>query len=222
MMVYAICDFAQMVFFRIFVTAKQKPITVMSQKEAIIQALRKLGGRAPLNEIYKYAYPLADFSGSQDWKATIRWYLQKCTEDFRSPKRGWWELVSYQEEVADLKKEIRELNETIKQIMAITKEAEFIHKFLQEVMNDYKRKRAEADPIRNIFRHMGYEEAAAVLDAWIDEKEDELKKALEKLAQLALSKINVQGDYVINKQVDNEVNGVASGGTGINIDKEKK
>lgn len=106
--------------------------------------------------------------------------------------------------------------------MAITKEAEFIHKFLQEVMNDYKRKRAEADPIRNIFRHMGYEEAAAVLDAWIDEKEDELKKALEKLAQLALSKINVQGDYVINKQVDNEVNGVASGGTGINIDKEKK
>ena len=155
----------------------------MSQKEAIIQALRKLGGRAPLNEIYKYAYPLADFSGSQDWKATIRWYLQKCTEDFRSPKRGWWELVSYQEEVADLKKEIKELKEVIKQLMAIPKEAGFIQKFLQEVMNDYKRKRAEADPIRNIFRHMGYEEAAEVLDAWIDEKEDELIKALLRLAE---------------------------------------
>lgn len=194
----------------------------MSQKEAIIQALRKLGGRAPLNEIYKYAYPLADFSGSQDWKATIRWYLQKCTEDFRSPKRSWWELISYQEEVADLKKEIRGLNETIKQIMAIPKEAEFIKKFLKEVMHIYKHDRMKADPIRIVLRNLGHEEAAEVLDAWIDEKEDELKKALEKFAQLALSKINVQGDYVINKQVDNEVNGVASGGTGINIDKEKK
>lgn len=154
----------------------------MSQKEAIIQALRKLGGRAPLNEIYKYAFSLADFSGSQDWKATIRWYLQKCTDVFRSPKRGWWELVSYQEEVATLKKEIDELKEKNRLLLSIPKEAEFIKKFLNEVMNEYKRKRAEADPIRNILRHMGYEEAAAVLDAWIDEKEDELIKALLRLA----------------------------------------
>ena len=197
----------------------------MTQKEAIIKALEEHGGRERLPVIYPRVIQLAIFKPGSDKQATIRTTLQRHPECFRhSPGKpdGWWELVSYQEEVADLKKEIRELNETIKQIMAIPKEAEFIHKFLQEVMNDYKRKRAEADPIRNIFRHMGYEEAAAVLDAWIDEKEDELKKALEKLAQLALSKINVQGDYVINKQVDNEVNGVASGGTGINIDKEKK
>lgn len=154
----------------------------MSQKEAIIQALRKLGGRAPLNEIYKYAFSLADFSGSQDWKATIRWYLQKCTDVFRSPKRGWWELVSYQEEVATLKKENDELKEKNRLLLSIPKEAEFIKNFLNEVMNEYKRKRAEADPIRNILRHMGYEEAAAVLDAWIDEKEDELIKALLRLA----------------------------------------
>lgn len=154
----------------------------MSQKEAIIQALRKLGGRAPLNEIYKYAFSLADFSGSQDRKATIRWYLQKCTDVFRSPKRGWWELVSYQEEVATLKKENDELKEKNRLLLSIPKEAEFIKNFLNEVMNEYKRKRAEADPIRNILRHMGYEEAAAVLDAWIDEKEDELIKALLRLA----------------------------------------
>lgn len=125
---------------------------------------------------------MADFSGSQDWKATIRWYLQKCTDVFRSPKRGWWELVSYQEEVATLKKEIDELKEKNRLLLSIPKEAEFIKKFLNEVMNEYKRKRAEADPIRNILRHMGYEEAAAVLDAWIDEKEDELIKALLRLA----------------------------------------
>lgn len=67
--------------------------------------------------------------------------------------------------------------------MAIPKETEFIEKFLAEVMNDYKRKRPDADPIRNILRHMGHEEAAAVLDAWIDEKKDELAKALLKLAE---------------------------------------
>ena len=67
--------------------------------------------------------------------------------------------------------------------MDIPKEAEFIKKFLAEVMNEYKRKRPDADPIRNILRHMGHEEAAAVLDAWIDEKEDELAKALLRLAE---------------------------------------
>ena len=69
---------------------------------------------------------------------------------------------------------------------------------------------------------LGHEEAAAVLDAWIDEKEDELKKALEKLAKLALSPINVQGDFVVTKYVENEVEHVESGGTGINVNKDKE
>jgi len=102
--------------------------------------------------------------------------------------------------------------------MSIPKEAEFVEKFLQEVMNEYKRKRTEADPIRNILRHMGHEEAAAVLDAWIDEKEDELKKALEKLANMALP-INIHGDYVVSKHVENEIDNVEAGGTGVNINK---
>ncbi len=155
----------------------------MNQKEAVVEALKKLGGRAHLSDIYKFAYPLADWSGSQNWQNTLRWYLQKGTDTFRSPKRGWWELTSFQEELAALKKENEELKESNKVLMAIPKEAEFVEKFLQEVMNEYKRKRPNADPIRNILRHMGHEEAAAVLDAWIDEKEDELAKALLKLAE---------------------------------------
>ena len=35
-------------------------------------------------------------------------------------------------------------------------------------------------------------------------------------------KIVVQGDYVVDKHVGNEVNGVASGATGINVSKEEK
>ena len=81
----------------------------MTQKEAIIEALNLLGGKANLNDIYRFAYTLADFSGSKDWKATIRWYLQKETDSFRSTKRGSWELLSYQEEVAALKYEIEDM-----------------------------------------------------------------------------------------------------------------
>ena len=191
----------------------------MNQKEAVIEALKKLGGRAHLSDIYKFAYPLADWSGSQNWHNTLRWYLQNGTDTFRSPKRGWWELVSYQEEVATLKKENEELKERTKVLLSIPKEAEFVEKFLKEVMNEYKRKRAEADPIRNILRHMDHKEAAAVLDAWIDEKEDELKKALEKLTKMTSLSMNIQGDFVVTKHVENEVDNVESGGTGINTQK---
>ena len=81
----------------------------MTQKEAIIEALKRFGGKANLNDIYRFAYTLADFSGSKDWKATIRWYLQKETDAFRSSKRGWWELVSFQEEIASRDNRIAEL-----------------------------------------------------------------------------------------------------------------
>ena len=115
---------------------------------------------------------------------SIRTEMKNHPQLFRhSPDKpkGWWELTSYQEEIAELKKQIAVLTEGNRQLKAVPKEADFVEKFLKEVMNEYKRKRAEADPIRNILRHMGHEEAAAVLDAWIDEKEDELAKALERL-----------------------------------------
>lgn len=52
------------------------------------------------------------------------------------------------------------------------------------------------------------EDLAATLDSLDDEPSE--------------SKFVVQGDYVENKKVDHEVNNVASGATGININKEKQ
>lgn len=156
----------------------------MTINEACIKVLTELGGRAPLKLLCTKVQEIVVFKGATPYNSI-------CTELINHPKnfrrtegkKGWWELVSYQEELAALKKENEELKESNKLLMEIPKEAEFIKKFLKEVMNDYKRKRAEADPIRNILRHMGHEEAAAVLDAWIDEKEDELTKALIRLAE---------------------------------------
>ena len=157
----------------------------MTQKDALEQALKDLGGRAHLQDIY----PIAEKYITHKENSKIKDSLRGCIHDKRrfrpSPgmPKGWYELLSYQEELAALKKENEELKENKQFLMAIPKEAEFVEKFLQEVMNEYKRKRPNADPIRNILRHMGHEEAAAVLDAWIDEKEDELKNALIRLAE---------------------------------------
>lgn len=156
----------------------------MTINEACIKVLTELGGKAPLKLICLKVQEIVVFRGATPYNSI-------CTELINHPKnfrrsegqKGWWELTSYQEEVANLKSKIVELTETNKQLIAIPKEAEFVDRFLKEVMNEYKRKRGEADPIRNILRHMGHEEAAAVLDAWIDEKEDELTKALLRLAE---------------------------------------
>ena len=189
----------------------------MTQKDALEQALKELGGRAHLQDIYPIALKyITHKEGSKIYDS-----LRGCMHDKRRFRpssgmpRGWYELPSYQEEFAELKKHVAVLTETNKQLIAIPKESDFIERFLKEVMNEYKRKRGEADPIRNILRHMDHEEAAAVLDAWIDKKEDELVKALENL------KIVVQGDYVMTKNVETEVNGVATGATGISVHKEE-
>jgi len=184
----------------------------MTQKDALELALKELGGRAHLQDIYPIALKyITHKEGSKIYDS-----LRGCMHDKRrfrpSPDMptGWYELPSYQEEVAALQKENEELKEENKQLIAIPKEAEFVDRFLKEVMNEYKRKRGDADPIRNILRHMGHEEAAAVLDAWIDEKEDELTKALLRLAEKPTYKyergaIHLDKKHSIEAESDDEI-----------------
>ena len=177
----------------------------MTIKEACIKVLTESGGRAPLKILCMKVQELVVFKGATPYNS-ICTELLTHPKDFRRTegKKGWWELTSFQEEMAELKQQVAELTEINKQIMAIPKEADFIEKFLQEVMNDYKRKREQADPIRNILRHMGHEDAAAVLDAWIDAKEDDLTKALEKL-KIQIRNITMTGNdvtYIENDDKD--------------------
>lgn len=178
----------------------------MTQKEAIIHVLEEFGGRANLKDVYPRVIKLAVFKKDSDKKATIRTTLQRHPELFRqSPgKKGSWELVSYQEEVAALKKENEELKDSNKRLTSIPKEAEFIERFLDEVMDVYKYDRKKADPIRIIMRTLGHEDAVAVLTAWIDEKEDELAKALEKL-KIQIRNITMTGnDATYNENNDKD------------------
>lgn len=187
-----------------------QPKTKMrTQKEAIIEALNLLGGKANLNDIYRIAHPLADFTGSKDWKATIRCYLQKETDVFRSTKRSWWELVSYQEEIAKRDQRIKELEADNARLRAVKTEDAFVKRIVRETKQLYKHEKEKIEVVRQIFYKVGRNDAEEELDAWIEGREYK-------------PTINVSGDYVITKHIDNKVNGVAPGATGINVNDKQE
>lgn len=79
----------------------------MTQEESIIKALEDYGGKASNKQIYERAMQYAHFGGSTP-EATIRWWLQKSKLIVASEgQRGVWELLSYQEEIALLKQELK-------------------------------------------------------------------------------------------------------------------
>ena len=145
----------------------------MTQKEAIIEALKHLGGKANLNDIYRFAYTLADFSGSKDWKATIRWYLQKEIDVFRSSKRGWWELVSFQEEIASRDNRIAELEALLidrdKEISELKQQETadlFVGRMIDATKTVFATKRNDARPVQQVLVVMNCPEQQELME-WI-------------------------------------------------------
>lgn len=170
----------------------------MTQKEAIIKALKELGGRAKLADIYPRVIQLGDFKEGSDKRATIRALLQRSPECFRPTpdKKGWWELLSYQEKIARLRQAISDLEtrlaekdkeiENIKEEMKKVKtEEDFVKRLLEETKKVFKHEKTRADVVRQILDKMGCTDAEAELDAWIEE----MKKP----------SIAVNGDFVMNK-----------------------
>ena len=158
--------------FRTF-AAKNK---TMTQKEAIIEALKRLGGKAVLDDIYRLAYKLADFSGSRDYKATIRWYLQKETDSFRSSGRGTWELLSYQEEIASRNRRIAELeaqlsdkDHIISEMMKRETVSSFVKRLVDGAKTIFATKRNDARPVQQVLVVLDRQEQQELME-WIIEK----------------------------------------------------
>lgn len=91
----------QIGFFRIFATMMKKQ-EKLTHKEAVKKVLEELGGRARLRDIYPRVIPLVKYKPGSDIKATLRRLLQTTPNLFRRTegRKGWWELVSFQEELA--------------------------------------------------------------------------------------------------------------------------
>jgi len=175
----------------------------MTQKEAIIEALKRLGGKANLNDIYRFAYPQADFSGSKDWKATIRWYLQKETDAFRSSKRGWWELVSYQEDIACRDNRIAELEallvERDKEISELKQQETaklFVGRMIDATKTVFATKRNDARPVQQVLVVMNRPEQQELME-WIIGKPTKVvnKTITKKIIQKTINKGNTYVDH---------------------------
>ena len=113
----------------------------MTQKEAIIKALEEYGGREKLSVIYLRVLQLASFKPGSDAQATIRTTLQRHPECFRpSPGKpnGWWELLSYQEEIACRDRRIKVLEEEIAALRAVKTEDGFVKQIVNETKQLYK------------------------------------------------------------------------------------
>ena len=175
----------------------------MTQKEAIIEALKRLGGKANLNDIYRFAYTLADFSGSKDWKATIRWYLQKETDAFRSSKRGWWELVSFQEEIASRDNRIAELEALLidrdKEISELKQQETadfFVGRMIDATKTIFATKRNDARPVQQVLVVMNRPEQQNLME-WILWKPTNVvnKTITKKIIQKTINKGNTYVDH---------------------------
>jgi len=188
----------------------------MTQKEAIIKALEEHGGRERLPVIYPRVIQLAIFKPGSDKQATIRTTLQRHPECFRhSPGKpdGWWELVSFQEEIASRDSRIAELEELVtaqdKEIAELKKqptEDSFVKRMMSATKNLFGINRKHADYVRQVLLKLGRDEEQEELLAWIERRE---QKTVKKVTKKIIQKIS--NSQVFNGSItESEFNG---GGT---------
>lgn len=154
----------------------------MTQKEALKMALEKLGGRAPLRDIYPLVVGAVGFKKGSNIQATLRTTMKRNPGIFRhSPGKpnGWWELVSYQEEVAALKQEIADLksqlaekDKVIEELKKVPTEDAFVKKLIKATKTQFRFKRNEADAIRQVMDKLGRSDADADLTTWMEGREN--------------------------------------------------
>ena len=184
--------------------------------------LEKLGGHAHLTDICTLAkYYIGDSSQAKDVRNNIRRELNSNPDLFchvDGKPYGWWQLKSYKEEICKLKELLVEKDAIIDELRKIPTEDDFICSLLEKLKTIWANDKKTIGEIRKILDSLGRVDVVEKLDAILEGKDKKSKKHKETITP----KIVVQGDYVIDKHVGNEVNGVASGGTGINISKEEK
>ncbi|MBO4720693.1 MAG: hypothetical protein J5658_12580 [Prevotella sp.] len=167
----------------------------MTQIEAVVRALKILGGKGELKYIYMIAIDIIDEHNSNDIKANIRRCLYANPKLFYPLKEkgdGWWGLVSYQNELNERDLRIMELDAEIKVLRNRPTLESFMKLLLEVTMNLFRIQRGNADYIRQVLSIMGLKKEEAVLAAFIESKESKLIKAIESLAKNPKVQVNVQ------------------------------
>ena len=187
----------------------------MTQKVAIVKALEELGGRATLADIYPRVIQLAKFKDGSDKKATIRTTMQRHPEQFRhSPGKqdGWWELVSYQEEIAHRDKRILELETLLSaqeiKIMELKQQEtsdSFLNRLIEATKTVFATKRNDARPVQQVLVVMNRPEQQELMEWIIGKPTKVVKKTITKnIIQKTINKGNTYVDHqTVIPSVDN-------------------
>lgn len=172
----------------------------LTHKEAVKKALEMLGGRAQLKQIYPVAIKLiGKNTRSVDIKATIRRELNSSPYDFKATPNveGSWELVSYQEEVENLKAIITEQNKVIEEQKKVSTEDDFIQRLLEKLKTVWKDEKKTINEIRKMLDALGRSDAVAELDSYLESKN---KKSIKQGGKTS-GKIVVNGTYYAGDNV---------------------
>ena len=109
----------------------------MTQKEAVVKALKKLGGQSHLTEIYILAKAyIGDSSSAQQIEANIRRELNTnhalfCHVD--GMPDGWWQLRSYQSELSKLKSLVEAQKKELSRLNAVITDEEVLNELVDVV-----------------------------------------------------------------------------------------
>ena len=112
-------------------------IGITKNQNENVQTSGKVLSAADYGKIIQCVFK-GNFSGSKNKEATIRNCLQMSPKVFRrSPSKpaGWWELISYQEEIDKRDQRIRELAEENEQLKSVKTEDDFVKRLVKETKN---------------------------------------------------------------------------------------
>ena len=177
----------------------------MTQKDALEQALKELGGRARLQDIYPVALKyITHKEGSKIYDS-----LRGCMHDKRrfrpSPgmPTGWYELFSFQEEIASRDRRIKELEALLddrdKEISELKQQetAElFVGRMIDATKTVFATKRNDARPVQQVLVVMNRPEQQELME-WIIGKPTKVvnKTITKKIIQKTINKGNTYVEH---------------------------
>ena len=151
----------------------------MTQTEEVVRALQMLGGRAHLKNINVLAVKLiGNNTNAKTVEANIRRILNSTPSLFRHVEgmpKGWWELNSYQDELAtmrqqnaELQAQLAEKDRIIEQLRQMPTEDQFVQRFVEKVKHLLKRQPKVVEEIRKLLNALGRLKEDEELDAWME------------------------------------------------------
>ena len=169
-----------------------------TQKEAARKALEILGGRAQMKYICLVAAHLIGHNTqAKDVKNNVRREIYTNSTLFqRVPDMpdGWWELVSYQEEIAVRDNEIEALKAEVERLKKVPTEDDFVKKLIKATKTQFRFKRNEADAVRQVMDKLGRSDADADLTAWMEGRENKASVSIGKL-EVRQGGTNIDSNY---------------------------